>query len=85
GPVAYFDEEVCEAEVIYRYGCKDVDDPGQYLINPTQEQYDLYNGLSVALKKVTEDNSCYIFGFPLAYMEADQVKTMMTQILNEIP
>lgn len=84
GPVAYFDEE-CEAEVIYSYGCKDVDDPGQYLINPTQEQYDQFNGLPIALKKVTDDNSCYIFGFPLAYMEPDQVKSMMTQILNELP
>ena len=36
-------------------------------------------------KKVTEDNSCYIFGFPLAYMEPEQVKSMMTQILSEIP
>ena len=85
GPVGYFNDY--SSELIFTYGCKDVaEDPfGPYHINPTQEEYDLYNGLPVALKKVTEDNSCYIFGFPLAYMEADQVKSMMTQILNEIP
>ncbi len=88
GPVAYFNvNPEFDAEVIYNYGCKEVaeDPPGPYHINPTQEEYDYFNGLPVALKKVTEDNSCYTFGFPLSYMEADQVKTMMTQILNEMP
>lgn len=84
GPVAYFADH--EAEVIYNYGCKEVaDNVPPYDINPTQEEYDQYNGLPIALKKITEDNSCYIFGFPLAYMEPEQVKSMMTQILNEIP
>ncbi len=83
--MAYFTDHI--AEVIYNYGCKEVaeDPPGPYHINPTQEEYDYFNGLPVALKKVTDDNSCYTFGFPLSYMEADQVKTMMTQILNEMP
>ena len=88
GPVAYFADH--EAEVIYSYECKEVgeDPPGippTWHIVPTQEEYDQFSGLPVALKKVTEDNSCYIFGFPLAYMEPDQVKSMMTQILNELP
>ena len=82
-PVAYFNDYESEAEVIYNYGCRDVDENDPYA--PTLEEYDQFNGLPVALRKVTEDNSCYIFGFPLAYMEADNVKTMMTQILNEIP
>lgn len=90
GPVAYFNEEEdgFDAEIIYSYGSKEVseDPPGNpYHINPNQEEYDLYNGLPIALKKVTENNSCYIFGFPLTYMEPDQVKTMMTQILTELP
>jgi hypothetical protein len=89
GPVAYFNDG-CEAEVIYRYGCKEVgeDPPGlppTWHIVPTQEEYDEFNGLPVALKKVSDNNSCFIFGFPLSYMEPDQVKTMMTQLLNDLP
>jgi len=86
GPVAYFTDH--NAEVIYSYGCKEAgpDTTGcPFHIIPTQEEYDEFYGLPVALKKVTEDNSCIIFGFPLAYMEPDQIKTMMTQILNDLP
>lgn len=86
GPVAYFNNY--NSEVIFSYGCKDVaeDPPGcPFHINPTQEEYDEYNGLPVALKNITDNNSCYIFGFPLSYMDRDQVKTMMTQILNDLP
>ncbi|MDP8202844.1 MAG: hypothetical protein P9M11_11995 [Candidatus Tenebribacter burtonii] len=86
GPIAYFNDH--EADVIYSYGCKEVgeDPPGcPYHIIPTQEEYDEFNGLSIALKYETIDNSCYVFGFPLAYMEPDQVKSMMTQILNDLP
>jgi len=86
GPVAYFNEGY-NAEVIYSYGCKPVgeDPPGcPYHIIPTQEEYDEFNGLPVALRYVTPNNACFIFGFPLAYMEPDQVKSMITQILNEL-
>ncbi len=80
GPVAYFNNY--ESDVFLTYGCRNV---GKRFYQPTQELFEEYNGKPVALKKVTENNSCYIFGIPLAYMEPDQVKTMMTQILNEIP
>jgi hypothetical protein len=86
GPVAYFVDY--DAEVIYRYKCKDVgeDPPGcPYHIVPTQEEYDMYNDLPVALKKVNSNNTCYIFGFPLSYMIPDDVKSMMTEILNDLP
>ncbi|NQT65781.1 MAG: hypothetical protein HQ554_06345 [FCB group bacterium] len=86
GPVAYFNNP--NSEVIFTYGCKEVadDPPGcPFHINPTQEEYDEFNGLPIALKYETANNSCYIFGFPLAYMEPDQVKSMMTQILNDLP
>ncbi|MDP8268578.1 MAG: hypothetical protein P9L97_07625 [Candidatus Tenebribacter davisii] len=86
GPVAYFND--FEGEVIYTYGCKEVadDPPGcPYHINPTQAEYDQYNGLPIALKYETTNNSCYIIGFPLSFMDKGQVTTMMNQILNEIP
>ncbi len=88
GPVAYFNNH--NAEVIFSYGSKDVGEdppsiPGSWHIVPTQEEYDLYNGLPIALKYETDNNSCYIFGFPLAYMDREQLKPMMTQILNDLP
>jgi hypothetical protein len=86
GPIAYFVDY--DADVIYRYKCKDVgEDPPQcpYHIVPTQEEYDMYNDLPVALKKVNSNNTCYIFGFPLSYMVPDDVKSMMTEILNDLP
>lgn len=87
GPVAFFNDGH-NAEVIFSYGCKPVadDPPGHnYHINPTQAEYDEYNGVTVGIRNVTENNSCYMFGFPFAYMEADDVKTMLTQLLNELP
>ncbi len=86
GPVAYFVDY--DADVIYRYRCKEVGEDPQgcpYHIVPTQEEYDLYNDLPMALKYETTNNVCYIFGFPLSYMDSDHVKSMMTQILNDIP
>ncbi len=79
-PVAFFNDH--NSEVIYNFGCRDV---GSGSHDPTQEEFDEYNGKPVGLKYETTNNSCYIFGFPLTFMEPEQVKTMMTQILNEIP
>ena len=58
---------------MYSYGCKEVaeDPPGcPYHINPTQEEYDYFNGLPVALKYETtnmsiinkfENMNCFLF------------------------
>ena len=79
-PVAFFNDH--NSEVIYDFVCKPV---GTGSFDPTQEQFDEYNGKPVGLKYITTNNSCYIFGFPLTFMVQEQVKAMMTQILNEIP
>lgn len=86
GPLSYFDTEAIEAEVIYRYMCKEpgIADPGIYHINPTQEEFDTYNNLPIAIKKVNSNNTCYLFGFPLAYMVKDDVKNLMNNILNQL-
>ena len=83
GPVCFFDEDLLsdETTVIYRFGCKPAgDDP----IDPTQSEFDEYNGQPVALLKDYNGGKCYIFGFPLSFMEVDMVKTMLAQILEEI-
>ncbi|MCF7859580.1 MAG: hypothetical protein K9N07_09730 [Candidatus Cloacimonetes bacterium] len=87
GPVALFND--FNAEEIFSYGCKPVDEdpPGQpYHINPTQEEYDQLQGQSIGLKYTSPaQNVCYVFSFPLSYMDSEQVKTMMTQLLNDLP
>ena len=86
GPVAYFNEEIITSEIIYRYGCKE---PGEephppFHTVPTQEEYDMYNNLPVGIQNITENNSCYLFSFPLVYMVKEEVKVMMNHILSEI-
>jgi hypothetical protein len=60
----------------------DVDDNDQY---PSQNQYNEFNGQAVALRYITSENNCYLFGFPLSLMKVDDVKDMMTTILDELP
>lgn len=86
GPVAYFDMDQIDAEVIYTYGSKA---PGEdpfpaFHTVPTQEEFDTYNGLPVAIKKTTGNVNCIMFGFPLGYMEKDSTKNMMSLLLNDI-
>ncbi|MCK4312193.1 MAG: hypothetical protein KAW88_05610 [Candidatus Cloacimonetes bacterium] len=83
GPVAFFDEALLinEPTVIYRLGCKPA---GDGLLDPSQYEYDLYNGQPIGLRKETGESKCYIFGFPLAYMVPDQVRLLMNQIIEEI-
>ncbi len=70
------------ADVIYRFGSKTV---GQDNFSPpTQADFDLYNNKPVGLRKVNPNNRCYIFGFPLSFMDKDQAKTMMNRVLSEL-
>ncbi|MFC1898483.1 hypothetical protein ACFLYJ_02810 [Candidatus Cloacimonadota bacterium] len=83
GPVSYFVESMLNpaTEVIYRFKCKPAGDGAN---DPSNFEYNFFNGQPVGLKKVTGNSTCYIFGFPLAYMVPDQVKTILTQCINEI-
>ena len=93
GPVALFENYDSDTEEIFGFGCRqpeagtsfpqwdDIDDEDHY---PSENQFNIYNGKSVALKKITEKNKCYIFGFPLAYMEPGDVRAMLNQIIAEI-
>ena len=98
GPVAYFEYLINGTEPIFNFGCKYPDSNGNgidptFLIwddeydtdqYPNEAQYNEFNGKTVALRKITENNSCYFFGFPLSYMNAEQVKNTIIQILDEI-
>jgi len=91
GPVALFGNN--QAETIFGYGCKqpqegtnfenwdEVNDNDQY---PSLEQFEQCNGNSVALRNNLESGKCYIFGFPLSFMNIEDVKVMMNRILSEL-
>ena len=91
GPVAFFDN--FDAEILFSFGSKepetgtnfenwdDQNDVDQY---PSLDQFIEFNGKTVALRKVTENNNCYIFGFPLSFMEIEDVKNMIENILSEL-
>lgn len=74
------------AEILYRMGVKPTDYP---TYPPTQAQYDQYNNKPIALRQVnqisnTVSNHCYLLGFPLSYMQTDDAKALMNQVLSEL-
>ena len=81
GPVSRFNSFDSDTEVIFKYGCKPAES-GNF--SPSIEKYNELNEKPVALKKVTGNNNCYLFGFPLSYLDVDQVKEMINQILSEL-
>jgi len=98
GPVAYFDNLLNGTETIFEFGCKFKDPDGNGLDPtfldwdadydtdqyPNEDQYNEFTGKAVAIKRITENNNCYFFGFPLSYMNKDDVKAAMQVILDEI-
>ena len=80
GPCSYFTEDV-SAEAIYTYRCKPVDSPD---FPPDQEQYDMFNGQTIAVKYITETNSNYMFGVSLPFMEIEDVRAMFNEIFEDL-
>ncbi len=82
GPVAYFDESKLDENttVIYRFGCVPA---GDGPLDPSNFEYNTYNEQPVGLKRQVGESKCYVFSFPLSYMEPIQVKEMSSQISDE--
>ncbi len=88
-PSGYEDDEYQfeTVEPIFGYGCRtDIEDEDDCDEFPNQAQFDFFNAQPVALKAVTENyhNICYIFGFPISYMNIPETKQMMNIIISEI-
>jgi hypothetical protein len=82
GTLSYFEEGHYTGEAIYKFGCKPV---GYEIYPPTNDQYNFYNGKTVAFRKVNPSNSrAYVFGFPLSLMKDSETKAMMNKILSEV-
>ncbi len=84
--VTYFPQQYLNpqtTEVIYTFGCKA---PGDDPLDPSDAEYAYYSAQPVAIKNTTAyNNKCYLFGFPLSYMDYDDASEMLINIiLNEI-
>lgn len=98
--VAYFNPDHLNnfTEITFTLGCKepdpdgngfdptftewdDVDDTDKH---PSEVQFNEIQAQPVGLKKITDVNKCYIFGFPLSFMNEDHAKIAIDTILNEI-
>ncbi|MFO8145727.1 MAG: hypothetical protein R6T89_08370 [Candidatus Syntrophosphaera sp.] len=79
--ITYFPSLGPDTDVIYQMGIKEV---GQDSFSPTQEQYDLFNLQPIGLRRVNPENSCYILGFPLSYMQEDDAREFINQVISEV-
>ena len=93
-PTGYSENNFTLVEPIFGYGCitpedmeeyDDWDDEDDGDEQPSEAQYNEYNNKPVALRAIHNNgNHCYLFGFPLSYMEVEEVKTMMETIFIEL-
>ncbi len=78
--VSYFPTFLTGTNVLYKFGCK----PTNYqYYPPSQANFNLLNNQPVALRKATENNKCYLIGFPLTYMETEDAAAIVNRILTE--
>jgi len=74
GAIGYFDEGKLSntvTSVIYR-------------MKTTEQGTEEFGGKAVAIRTKTSKNTTFVFGFPLSYMDKDEAKTMMKQIMSEL-
>jgi hypothetical protein len=91
GPLTYFRNYVSDPSVkgIFSYVSKPVyvqpsgANPN-YFCPQTDADFNSVNDKVVGVRKVTNNNSCYILGFPLSYMSQEAAKTFMTSVVNEV-
>lgn len=95
GPVTYFNSLDSSynsgVSALYEYISKPVyvqspttPPASNYYCPQTQTEYNSVQGKTVALRKVTLRNKCYMTGFPLSYMTKASSKQFMSQVLADI-
>jgi hypothetical protein len=66
---------------IYKMGIKPVGfTPG----GPTEAQFTQYNMQPIGLHTVNANNHCFLFGFPLSYMQDDDTKALMNKVIADL-
>ncbi|MBW6513910.1 MAG: hypothetical protein K0B87_04035 [Candidatus Syntrophosphaera sp.] len=79
--ITYFNNFGATTDVIYGMGIKPVGPPPY---NPTEDQYTLYNNQPIGLRTINANNRCYLLGFPLSYMQVDDAKQLLNQVISEV-
>jgi hypothetical protein len=79
--ITYFPSLNPDTDVIYQMGIKEV---GQDNYSPNEDQYATYNLQPIGLRKLNPENTCYILGFPLAYMEEADARAFINQVISEV-
>ena len=85
--LAYFSDNYATPEdyltkVIYRAKIKDIDPTNNYAPT-TEEIYNQFNEVPLAIGKITPQNKCYAFGFPLSFMNRSELTLMFNELLND--
>jgi len=82
GYLSYFENGNFSGDIFYKFGCKPTTYP---TYPPTSEQFDKYNGKTVAFRRTTSSNGkVYVFGFPLSFMKVEDTRPMMNKIISEL-
>jgi hypothetical protein len=82
GYLSYFENGNFSGDIFYKFGCKPTTYP---TYPPTSEQFDKYNGKTVAFRRTTSSNGkVYVFGFPLSFMKVEDTRPMMNRIISEL-
>lgn len=81
GTITYFNNSNPDTDVIYQMGIKEV---GQDNYSPNDDQYATYNLQPIGLRKINPENTCYILGFPLAYMQEDDARAFINQVISDV-
>lgn len=68
-------------DFLYQFGCKPVSAP---VAPPTQEQYDLYSSKFVGCRHDQNGASAVLLGFPLSYMEQNDVQIALQDLLGDM-
>ncbi|HOV16848.1 MAG TPA: hypothetical protein PLF50_05085 [Candidatus Cloacimonadota bacterium] len=93
--VTYFtfaEAENPNLKFIYTFNCKQ---PNTDSYSPSQSDYNQLNNKPVGIRKVnpkvahtvdnwTKDSKCYMLGFPLSYMDTEQVKAFIAKVLADV-
>lgn len=84
--LAYFAENYAMpedpfAKVLYRSKAKPVK-VGDNFSPQSEEVFERFNNLPIGIAKITPQNKCFVFGFPLSYMEKDGLIQLFQTVLN---
>ena len=85
--VSFFAEDYAvpednETKIIYRSVAKEIQ-AGVPFTPQTQEAFDRFNDVPLAVGKITPQNKCLVTGFPISFMKMEGIKQLFDEVLND--